>query len=324
MTSYNIVNPTNLVQGMPENIADVVANFQAIQGVVNGNLDDGNIKAAAAISISKLASYPADATRYLRGDGTWAVISVSALPDDTVVAAATRIVSNITTAGDTQPAWRVLGSGRMDWGPGGTTAPDTNLYRDAANILATDGVLRFKNQVVTSHVVQALVSGDTQPRFILRNEGNIYWGPGGSTAPDTNLYRSTAGILKTDNSFITAGNLSVLLATGDTQPQIVLSRNFAGSGLPGIQFGVGGSTAGDTNLYRSAAGILKTDTRFDVGTDLTTGAGDMWARFGAATQVKIGNNGAGVAGILFGSAADAGLYRNAANQLRTPGSLVVD
>src|SRR5262252_9153672 len=213
MTSYNIVNPTNLVQGMPENIADVVANFQAIQGVVNGNLDDGNIKAAAAISISKLASYPADATRYLRGDGTWAVISVSALPADTVDAAATRIVSNITTAGDTQPAWRVLGSGRMDWGPGGATAPDTNLYRSAA------------------------------------------------------------GILKTDNSFITAGNLSVLLATGDTQPQIVLSRNFAGSGLPGIQFGVGGSTAGDTNLYRAAAGLLTTDTSMRVNQQLQVGVG---------------------------------------------------
>src|SRR5499427_553347 len=251
MTSYNIVNPTNLVQGMPENIADVVANFQAIQGVVNGNLDDGNIKAAAAISISKLASYPADATRYLRGDGTWAVISVSALPADTVVAAATRIVSNITTAGDTQPAWRVLGSGRMDWGPGGATAPDTNLYRNAASSLKTDGQLQTGLGIYSSAGLANQIN--------LNTDGKLYF----SSAFDTNLYRSAAGILKTDNSFITAGNLSVLLATGDTQPQIVLSRNFAGSGLPGIQFGVGGSTAGDTNLYRNAVGVLKSDGRID-------------------------------------------------------------
>src|SRR5262252_5766568 len=261
MTSYNIVNPTNLVQGMPENIADVVANFQAIQGVVNGNLDDGNIKAAAAISISKLASYPADATRYLRGDGTWAVISVSALPADTVVAAATRIVSNITTAGDTQPAWRVLGSGRMDWGPGGATAPDTNLYRNAASSLKTDGQLQTGLGIYSSAGLANQIN--------LNTDGKLYF----SSAFDTNLYRSAAGILKTDNSFITAGNLSVLLATGDTQPQIVLSRNFAGSGLPGIQFGVGGSTAGDTNLYRAAAGLLTTDTSMRVNQQLQVGVG---------------------------------------------------
>src|SRR5262245_37423322 len=57
------------------------------------------------------------------------------LPADTVVAAATRIIANLTTAGDTQPAWRVLGSGRMEWGAGGTTAVDVFLERLAAGQL---------------------------------------------------------------------------------------------------------------------------------------------------------------------------------------------
>ena len=295
----------------------------------------------------------------------------AALPADTVVAAATRIIANLTTAGDAQPAWRVLGSGRMDWGPGGATAPDTNLYRQAAGKLQTDGTLiagvlklgtatgtenfyksgtgyiqtdggmilssdltvnyaindsvEISNAMGagkpgfrfyythdtnlyrlaagalktdgefhvgtymyldggTSAVIARNMSGvgqatlaqrlaaDTQDRFELFADGKMYWGPG-NAAVDTNLYRSAAGVLKTDNSFITAGNLSVLLATGDTQPQIVLSRNFAGSGLPGIQFGVGGSTAGDTNLYRSAAGLLQTDTSLRVNQQLQVGVG---------------------------------------------------
>jgi len=295
----------------------------------------------------------------------------AALPADTVVAAATRIIANLTTAGDAQPAWRVLGSGRMDWGPGGATAPDTNLYRQAAGKLQTDGTLiagvlklgtatgtenfyksgtgyiqtdggmilssdltvnyaindsvEISNAMGagkpgfrfyythdtnlyrlaagalktdgefhvgtymyldggTSAVIARNMSGvgqatlaqrlaaDTQDRFELFADGKMYWGPG-NAAVDTNLYRSAAGVLKTDNSFITAGNLSVLLATGDTQPQIVLSRNFAGSGLPGIQFGVGGSTAGDTNLYRAAAGLLTTDTSMRVNQQLQVGVG---------------------------------------------------
>lgn len=48
-------------------------NFLAVRNVVNGNLDNSNIAAAAAIEIAKLQSYPADNTKFLRGDGTWAV-----------------------------------------------------------------------------------------------------------------------------------------------------------------------------------------------------------------------------------------------------------
>jgi hypothetical protein len=63
----------------------------------------------------------------------------AAFPADTVIAAATRVISNLLTAGDAQPAFRFLGSGKQEWGPGGSTAPDTNLYRSAAGVLKTDG-----------------------------------------------------------------------------------------------------------------------------------------------------------------------------------------
>lgn len=54
MTAYNVVNAIKLVNGLAEDVGDVLANFQAIAAVMNGNLDDANIKAGAGIVLSKL------------------------------------------------------------------------------------------------------------------------------------------------------------------------------------------------------------------------------------------------------------------------------
>jgi tartrate dehydratase beta subunit/fumarate hydratase class I family protein len=53
MASYTIVNPGNLVTGQPMHIEDVLNNFQALQAVVNGGLDDSNL---AGISLAKIAT----------------------------------------------------------------------------------------------------------------------------------------------------------------------------------------------------------------------------------------------------------------------------
>ena len=65
--------------------------------------------------------------------------TISGLPADTVVPSGTRIISNKLLAGDAQPAFRLFGSGKIEIGPGGSTAPDTNLYRkSSAAWLVTD------------------------------------------------------------------------------------------------------------------------------------------------------------------------------------------
>lgn len=71
MSLYNIVNPTSLVAGQPEDISQVLANFQAIQTILNGGIDDANIRPTAAINPSKLLGYPADPRKFLRGDSQW-------------------------------------------------------------------------------------------------------------------------------------------------------------------------------------------------------------------------------------------------------------
>lgn len=72
MTQYNVINAGLLASGQPEDISQVLANFNAIKAIINA-LKDDNIDPAAAIAIAKLAGYPADATKALFGDGTWKV-----------------------------------------------------------------------------------------------------------------------------------------------------------------------------------------------------------------------------------------------------------
>lgn len=60
---------------------------------------------------------------------------------------------------------------------------------------------------VTSRILQGSVTGDTVQRFIIGPDGAHGWGPGGSTARDTTLARSAAGILS-----VTTGSFSVTTA----------------------------------------------------------------------------------------------------------------
>jgi len=57
-------------------------------------------------------------------------------------------------------------------------------------------------------VLQAQVTSDTQQRFLLSADGKILIGSGSATG-DTNLYRSAADTLKTDDSFVVGGTLAV-------------------------------------------------------------------------------------------------------------------
>lgn len=80
--------------------------------------------------------------------------------------------------------------------PGSTSA--TSLVR-----LAQTGAAAGNRALATRG------SGDTVDHWQMDFDGTIQWGPGGSTAVDTNLYRSAADTLKTDDSLIVTGDLTV-------------------------------------------------------------------------------------------------------------------
>lgn len=59
-----------------------------------------------------------------------------------------------------------------------------------------------------SDAITARVTGDTQSRYLVNADGKTFWGSGAATQ-DTNLYRSAANLLKTDDSLEVAVNLAV-------------------------------------------------------------------------------------------------------------------
>lgn len=52
-------------------------------------------------------------------------------------------------------------------------------------------------------------NGDTEDRFLVDSDGDLWWSAGSGTI-DTTLYRSAAGVLKTDGGLVVGGALSVL------------------------------------------------------------------------------------------------------------------
>src|SRR5262245_48691822 len=56
MGFYNVVNAASMQTGQPEDVSQVLANFNAIASVLNGGVDDSNINASAAVALTKLAA----------------------------------------------------------------------------------------------------------------------------------------------------------------------------------------------------------------------------------------------------------------------------
>jgi hypothetical protein len=58
--------------------------------------------------------------------------------------------------------------------------------------------------------LDARKQGETQPGFTLDFDGTQRWGPGGSTAPDVNLFRAAADTLRTDDHLVVGGSLNAV------------------------------------------------------------------------------------------------------------------
>lgn len=111
--------------------------------------------------------------------------------------------------------------------------------------------------------------GDANPLFAVDFDGRHHWGPGGATPPDTILFRSAAGVLKTDTDFVALGaghfggqngpavyigDDAILVDVNNSnafavegQQDATQGRIFFGSGL-------------DANIYRQTANVLGTDS----------------------------------------------------------------
>lgn len=78
-----------------------------------------------------------------------------------------------------------------------------------ARFYVSNSGLASINQAANSTALQTTIDGDTSARLTVSTVGLMQWGPGNASA-DTNLYRSAANTLKTDNSFVAGVNINAL------------------------------------------------------------------------------------------------------------------
>jgi len=221
-----------------------------------------------------------------------------------------------SVTGDTQIRFTVDAAGTMRWGPGGSTALDTftNLYRVTTSVLGTSGALRVygasnadRYWAIGDNVIAVQGSASVATQVVTLS-GNL----GPSSSPvltlggDTNLYRFTADVLKTDDAFTAVGTLSYNPATaaGTAFRSLIAAEantRFSITWDGGLLWGAGGATAVDTNLYRPSgvANTLRTDDEFQA-------LGNITANLSGAGQIALKTD-----GISFGSAGDVKVSRAA-------------
>lgn len=148
---------------------------------------------------------------------------------------------------------------------------DIVLRRAGANLLQTPD--NFEGSTIQSvkgstwnNAFRVIVSGEGNDRLTIRSDGTLRWS-GGPAAWDTNLYRSSANLLKTDDQLQVVGGLitgaDIYSDAADTDSLGSTAREWLNIyiGDAGkLYFGLGQ----DVNLYRSAANVLKTDDTLEI------------------------------------------------------------
>lgn len=111
----------------------------------------------------------------------------------------------------TRPSSPYNGKAIRETDTGRTYLWDGSAWRELANTQAsptfTAGLATTRANP-TDVAIATADDGDAQRRFGIRADGLLQWGTGAATE-DTNLYRSAANTLKTDDSLLVAGDLTV-------------------------------------------------------------------------------------------------------------------
>ncbi|MEU5197294.1 hypothetical protein AB0G86_25135 [Streptomyces scabiei] len=127
-----------------------------------------------------------------------------------------RVVANATARNAISPIWEGLSVRETDTGRcyvSNGTLPVSGSW----NELVTTGssitftgtnLINLSGSASATDKLATLVTGDAFDRMRIRSDGRIDWGSG-TGARDTNLYRSAADTLKTDDSFVVGTDLTV-------------------------------------------------------------------------------------------------------------------
>ena len=136
-----------------------------------------------------------------------ALLNSGASPVRLFATTATTVMFTIGITTDTQPRFEFDANGLMSWGAGGATAVDTSLQRSsgvppssgqvglatqqAFYSTNTTGGFVYAAPANNSAFLSFLLASDANPAFKIFTQGAIEWGPGGASALDIELARTT-------------------------------------------------------------------------------------------------------------------------------------
>jgi hypothetical protein len=181
-----VAKPYTFVAGTPLQAAQLNADFDTIYNNYNGNITNANIKANAAISLSKIAF-------------------TSALGP--ILRAATNECIGVGTTGDTNSRWAAWTDGSNRWGSGSGSA-DVYLLRSGSQIL---------------DVRKATGSGGTVNFATLRAQNLQGWYETANSAPAVELRADLSGVFTNGVFFSNGVSTSLSLSPGGTDALVVTS-----------------------------------------------------------------------------------------------------
>lgn len=157
----------------------------------------------------------------------------------------------------------------LSLGATSTTHGTAGVYLEKSSTLGSVNVTTTGAGIT---LFRAGLVGDTNSRYSIRGNGDLYWGPGGVTSSDTWLGRTNNGQISIGSAGA-ATNTSVLVRAGSTQTVDIFRITDSAGTTNLTTFASDGSlvfgSTNTANLYRSANDTLKTDDTFVVGSKFT-------------------------------------------------------
>jgi hypothetical protein len=144
---------------------------------------------------------------------------------------------------------------------------DVNVLFGKNTYVGINGSAVFLGEVydVAGRVFQARLTGDTTARYSVNGAGVTEWGPGGSTARDTNLYRASADNLQTDDNF-TALSVTASGATASRVVQFDANKKLESSAVTTTELGyLSGATSSIQGQLNTIVNALTVVAQPDVG-----------------------------------------------------------
>lgn len=188
-----------------------------------------------------------------------------------------------SNATDAAARLEIQTGGTVGWGDG-SAAVDVTLFRNGAGDmrLSGAGLLNVRTSS-TATAFGTLLNTDTVGRFVVRTDGQMTWGPGGASSRDTNLYRSAADTLKTDDTFDAAA-----ITIGGTALNEVIDDRVAALLTAGTNITLTYNDVANTLTIDATggSGAVATDVIWDAKGDLAVGTGANTAQ-----KLTVGTNG---------------------------------